>query len=112
MSVVYVSFAAAVAAQVALMVWIARIYPRTPRRIPYGTIGNRHFWYGPREVVWLTPITMLALLAWIGFIMAKVPPIGAQPLMAIPFVMMVIATPLLGFSINDKVEAARRRFDA
>ena len=99
----------AVIAQVALIAWLARRYRTIPSKIPYGTAAGQYFLYGPRALVWLSPFALLALVAWCGVVIARAPVIvRAQPLLAIPFVVIVLATPLVGVAIRAKIDAARR----
>lgn len=109
--VVGFSIALAFASQLWLAEHIRRRWPSIPARIPYGTLpGRRYFAWGPRGVVWLTPATLLVLLAAITFLIAAAPPfVRSQPLLAIPFIIMACCTPLLRASIDDKIEAARNR---
>jgi hypothetical protein len=108
--IVAVAFGTAVAAQLLLAGWLLRVYPTIPAKIPYGTTGKEYFWYGPRAVVWLVPVSWLIILVFAGAAIAAGPPeLRAQPLMAIPFFLMAAATPVVALAIADKINAARRR---
>lgn len=106
---VAISFGIAVGAQLLLVRWIARIYPSIPPKIPYGTTGRQYFWYGPREVVWLAPVSWLLILTAAGVAIARAPSgVRTHPMMAAPFLLLAVATPVLALAIQDKVNAARR----
>lgn len=107
---VAIAYGTAVAAQFILLWWLARTYSAIPTKIPYGTLGKEYFWYGPRGVVWLAPVSWLAILGVAGVVVARGPSMpAAQVAATIGFFLMAAATPLIALAINAKITAARRR---
>ena len=106
---VAVGFALAIGSQLRLVGHMRRQWPSVPSRIPYGTLPGRYFAWGPRELMWITPATMIALTAAVGLVIAAAPPfVRSQPLLAIPFLVLALTTPLLRWAIDAKIDAARR----
>jgi hypothetical protein len=102
------AIAVAFASQLWLVEHIRRRWASIPARIPYGTLPGRNFAWAPRELVWLTPATFLTMLAVITVVIATAPPfVRSEPLVAIPFIIIALCTPLLRAAIDDKIDAAR-----
>jgi hypothetical protein len=107
--IVATAFGTAVAAQLLLIGWLVRIYPTIPPKVSYGTTGKAYFWYAPRGVVWLAPASWLVILGVTGAaIIAGPPEVREQPLLAIPFFLTAVSTPVVALAIDEKINTTRR----
>jgi hypothetical protein len=109
-TIVWLAVVVALFSQLLLIAHVARRWPSIPREVPYGTLpGGRYFWWGPRAIVWSAPAVFIIMIAATAGIIWQTPILQRQPLMAIPFVLLALTTPLMQRSIDEKIDAAIRR---
>ena len=108
-TIVWLAVALALCTQLLLAGHVARRWPSVPREIPYGTLPGRNFLWGPRAIVWVAPVVLIACIAVVAVIIRRTPLLQEQPLMAVPFVLIALGMPFVQRSIDEKIDAAIRR---
>ncbi len=107
--VVWLAVAVALCSQLLLVAHVGRRWASIPPEIPYGTLPGRYFLWGPRALIWLTPGVIIAIIVVVAGIIWRTPLLQQQRLMAVPFVLIALVTPLMQRAIDDKMDAAIRR---
>ena len=100
----------ALGSQLHLLSHFRRRWPSIPKRIPYGTLNGRSFAWGPRELVWIIPATLIALTIVYGVLIAVSPLLLLNvSLLMIPFIVLAIATPFIRNGLDKTIDIGQRR---
>ena len=100
----------ALGSQLHLLSHFRRRWVSVPKRIPYGTLNGRPFAWGPREVIWIVPSTLIALTIALGIVIAVSPLLLLNvSLLMIPFLVLAVATPFIRNAIDKLIDVAQQR---
>jgi hypothetical protein len=107
--IVPLAYALSVSALLLLLWHVRQRYRSAPKRVPLRLrLDGRPSGSGPRRLLWVAPLTMVAVLAVLTVFLIAAPPTPDQRItIALVFVIIAEVAWFVGWSVDRQIELAR-----
>lgn len=108
---VVAAYALAVVATLLMLRRVAQLWSNAPARVPLHVgIDGRPGMLAPRPFLWLAPGVVVAVVVYLGAVLATTPPYAASPLvLALVYVMVAEFAALTGWLASLQVQMGRNQ---